>query len=410
MAQEPRDHPFDIPRGLITVANALSLSGRLLEVAKKWLNRGADEYTVESDLRCMILDAGDRSLPWNEALQTNKPIHCINVDFSTFRSKQEHSKISINIELESWESSHIVVKAAEPGLVDAIAQAIREFADAPTPGLLWHYTSWKGLEGIIKDNELWSSSAAYLNDTQEIKQALEFIKRMVEVANHEILMESLSGPYRHIVPERWYVTSLSAKADDLGQWRGYTESNLRFAIGFDRGRLSNVANSWGWTLVECAYEIADKEALVQPIISTLDRSREAGHHSRPHAYNENQYRAVFELSGVACRMKDLCFKDEAEQRLVKQVGREDRSAKQDRKEKYAFRQTGSLAIPYLKMPLRVKDDIEDNDADHPITEVMIGPGPQDHRRLNMETVNKLLCAHKRKKVRVLASRVPFRTY
>jgi len=38
----------------------------------------------------------------------------------------------------------------------------------PPRGLLYHYTTADGLKGIIEKNELWATSAYFLNDSAEI--------------------------------------------------------------------------------------------------------------------------------------------------------------------------------------------------------------------------------------------------
>jgi hypothetical protein len=255
---------------------------------------------------------------------------------------------------------------------------------------------------------------------------LEIIKPIAKAAGHQQVIRAVSKPAFDFAAERWYVTSLSAKSDDLGQWRGYTDSNSRFAIGFDRARLSEVATSWEWTLVPCKYKVAEQQALVQPILAGLETAREnaavEAAHSRDstlplppsairggRAYSILQGQAVQDIFGAACQMKDPCFSDEAEERLVKQIDWEGNvGLPEPHRTNYGFRQNGSLVVPYLKMPLRDRDVRKQ--ATHPIIEIIVGPGTEDHKLLNIQAVKKLMFAYNRANVRVLPSRIPFRTY
>src|SRR5258708_7067446 len=38
----------------------------------------------------------------------------------------------------------------------------------PPSGFVFHYTTTEGLRGIVENNELWATSAYFLNDTTEI--------------------------------------------------------------------------------------------------------------------------------------------------------------------------------------------------------------------------------------------------
>jgi hypothetical protein len=410
MANELQQYDFKIPRGLLTVANVERLRDRLIQVTRKCFRPNEEECAIECNLHCLVSEAGYgyKDLPWNEALKTNNPIQYVYFEVTAHGGGQEDGTISVELGLERWESTGIAIKATDRDLLSETAKEIRAYANEPTPGVLWHYTSWSGLKGIIEQNVMWASSAAYLNDTMELTHAMEFIRRVASEGGHQILVDLLSERYPYIAPERWFVASLSAKPDDLGQWRGYSETDSRFAIGFDKAALTKLAPEW--RLVECVYRDADKEALIQQTMSDLSKSREAGNHDRLKGYNEAQRRSIYVLAGLACQMKDICFEQEAEQRLVKEVGREDLSTGVHLpKERYRFRQSKSLAIPFLEIALGTKAQGSRN-ADHPIREVIVGPGTDEQKVLNRGTASKLLIANGLYAVRVLTSKVPFRSY
>jgi hypothetical protein len=50
----------------------------------------------------------------------------------------------------------------------------------PESGLLFHYTTAEGLKGIIEQNELWASSAYFLNDSAEITYGYGVLKQVLD--------------------------------------------------------------------------------------------------------------------------------------------------------------------------------------------------------------------------------------
>src|ERR1022692_1876297 len=61
------------------------------------------------------------------------------------------------------------VASAEAVFKQISAVYERQYSDQPPPDtILYHYTSAEGLKGIIEKNELWATSAYYLNDSAEM--------------------------------------------------------------------------------------------------------------------------------------------------------------------------------------------------------------------------------------------------
>src|SRR5437868_12026730 len=74
-------------------------------------------------------------------------------------------------------------------LADAAMQKVvkfylnREFAppaQMPPKDLLFHYTTAEGLKGIIEKNELWATSAYFLNDSTEITYGCGLLKEVLD--------------------------------------------------------------------------------------------------------------------------------------------------------------------------------------------------------------------------------------
>src|ERR1035437_8040735 len=49
-----------------------------------------------------------------------------------------------------------------------------------TPKYLYHYTSQKGLFGILQTNKLWMTNILYLNDSSEFTHTLDLVKSELE--------------------------------------------------------------------------------------------------------------------------------------------------------------------------------------------------------------------------------------
>lgn len=125
------------------------------------------------------------------------------------------------------------------------------------PSTLYHYTDIYGLQGIYEKGELWATNGLYLNDTSELNLGLltvtvEIQRRRIallervnrrlqageelapnsELAELDILYDIVEGG-RHY--SQCYVVSLSAKHDQLSQWRAYAKDG--YCIGFATAEL-----------------------------------------------------------------------------------------------------------------------------------------------------------------------------
>jgi hypothetical protein len=132
------------------------------------------------------------------------------------------------------------------------------------PGaLLWHYTNFPGLKGIL-EGTFWASSLPYLNDTEEFRYglnvALEVLQTQLTVRLRElspaggaIYDEVASFFLDRYRPRDVFVASLSTEKDDLSQWRGYGGVGPSFSIGFDPRGLERRADETLFALDEVQY-------------------------------------------------------------------------------------------------------------------------------------------------------------
>src|SRR6185369_6991586 len=115
---------------------------------------------------------------------------------------------------------------------------IVEHKDFNPDGLLWPYTGWKGMEGIIKGESIWASHISFLNDVQELNIGLEKIYEGIEQLDlaADAKQKGLDT-VRLMSTLGFCVTSFSASFDSLSQWRAYSNGFPGIALGFSQSQL-----------------------------------------------------------------------------------------------------------------------------------------------------------------------------
>lgn len=116
----------------------------------------------------------------------------------------------------------------------------------PPSGFLYHYTTAEGLKGIIENNELWATSAYFLNDSAEIIYGCSVLKDAIEqwMVNNPRAENSLTlSAARQLhttfgdhflnkqVVEPIFLACFCEEDNLLSQWRTYGESG-GYSLGF----------------------------------------------------------------------------------------------------------------------------------------------------------------------------------
>src|SRR5882724_7911854 len=100
------------------------------------------------------------------------------------------------------------------------------------PAILYHYTSIAGVNGIVREKFVWSSSAHFMNDALEHAYGVQLIQELLkerfrqdiggetdfELTQMLNLLETIAQAMGQI---EIGVFSLTAHGDLLSQWRGY---------------------------------------------------------------------------------------------------------------------------------------------------------------------------------------------
>ncbi|HEX3107390.1 MAG TPA: DUF2971 domain-containing protein [Terriglobales bacterium] len=176
---------------------------------------------------------------------------------------------------------------------------LAELPQTPKTKLLYHYTTASGLQGIIERNELWATSAYFLNDPAEITYGCDRVKEVFDVwLNNEANTQSpdsliacfvrdLRRVFGEILFNKQlihpiYLACFCEEDNLLSQWRAYGQSG-GYSLGF---RAPNIDTPWlgdgfipepntytsRWTKVE--YDKSEQtkhcNALLSPILSLFE--------------------------------------------------------------------------------------------------------------------------------------------
>lgn len=251
------------------------------------------------------------------------------------------------------------------------------------PRTLHHYTSGAGLLGIVESSAIWATQIQYMNDYKEFSHAIDLArtelfhlkKRENDSAVDKIcdkvfeLLDSMSGV-------SIYVACFSEVDDSLSQWRGYCPSGFGYCIGFVEERLKQIAESQGFTLKPCIYDLGEQRKLVKKwtegIVSQIkenyfediDLEQYCSTHAQEY-FNE--------FARLAPYVKHNSFFEEKEWRLVTLVFSNDPRVK--------LRAGRSMLVPYIEIDLKLSRETD------LVWNIRVGPTPQ--LELAMSSATKL---------------------
>ncbi|WP_160318916.1 DUF2971 domain-containing protein [Arthrobacter sp. ERGS1:01] len=104
---------------------------------------------------------------------------------------------------------------------------------------IWHYTTASGLDGILKNHVIWASSAAFMNDRQELSTGPELLVKLLDFYKNELdprIVEDvlyLANATALTNRPKTFVSCACNDPDSLTMWRNYAGSEAGFAIGIN---------------------------------------------------------------------------------------------------------------------------------------------------------------------------------
>jgi hypothetical protein len=284
---------------------------------------------------------------------------------------------------------------------------------------IFHYTSQKGLLGIIKTKGLWLTHIYCLNDSTEITHAFNLMKSLIESyiesdalledrSLYIYLKELMEDVSKNIQRFNLFVFSFSENGDLLSQWRGYCSSG-GYSIGFDYEVLEKFLITGDDLPIEvelgkCIYEPSEHKQILTEILNKsvpeLKRYIEIEQNPPialggkipkfPSEYKDALADFLLSLLKIAPFIKNESFKEEQEWRLIATIA-----------DKYdvQFREGSKWIIPYYELAL-FKDD-----ENLQFREVILGPTIDGNTA--MQSLKRLLGALDIK-CKVIPSKIPYR--
>lgn len=155
-----------------------------------------------------------------------------------------------------------------------LTKLIEEIYGGNPEGNIYHYTSVKGLMGIVESKSIWTSDTRYLNDKQELNDFSKFLSKEVESRDEEeefcTFIKGVSSAWQnHFHYGSTFVCSFSEKGDLLSQWRGYCPSNKGISIGFSSKEIKSNAQNQSNLFGKCIYDNDKKQKLAGRVIDEL---------------------------------------------------------------------------------------------------------------------------------------------
>ncbi|WP_166999005.1 DUF2971 domain-containing protein [Paramicrobacterium fandaimingii] len=111
--------------------------------------------------------------------------------------------------------------------------------ETPADRTVWHYTTAAGFLNIIRTSTLWATSAAFMNDAQEMRATSRAYNATFENIRGSLSAEERKsarklGIMRSPDPFQTFLVSACKEPDLLTLWRGYGGEQVAYAIGLDR--------------------------------------------------------------------------------------------------------------------------------------------------------------------------------
>jgi hypothetical protein len=140
--------------------------------------------------------------------------------------------------------------------------------------ILFHYTSPRGLIGIITSKILWASRIQYLNDSQEYLYSLNLLEKVINDyktidERHKERLNTFYTMFQYAENVNIFVASLSENGDLLSQWRAYCPPSGGYSIGFSYDYLQRVLKINNFHLAPCIYDPKLQEQIIIEFISSL---------------------------------------------------------------------------------------------------------------------------------------------
>jgi hypothetical protein len=262
------------------------------------------------------------------------------------------------------------------------------YSDIPKE-TLYHYTSFKGLLGIVDSGVLWASDVRYMNDSAEMKHTADLIREEVTRRmasghkNPKLLNQFLDWiSYRITNGHMLFGASFRSNGNLLSQWRSYSALGKGVSLGFDQNCILQCARNQLFQVGKCIYDPTDQLNLIGQVVDAIEVLAEGhGENIDEKKRKPSQsYYDIFEkiesdLLRIAALLKHPSFQEEEEWRIVSPVITDYVTSP------VLFREGTSMLVPYFEFNLRPSQG-ESITLEH----IFLGPTPNINLSMNSLTL------------------------
>ena len=260
------------------------------------------------------------------------------------------------------------------------------FADIPQE-TLYHYTSFRGLLGIVESRVLWASDVRYMNDSAEMKHSVDLVRdevaRRLADGHHQpkLLNQFLEWITCRITGGHMlFGASFRANGNLLSQWRSYSAPGKGISLGFDPDDIVLRARGQAFQIGKCIYDPTVQRRLIERVVDAVVHLADArGESDDPdEGQLSRSYYPVFEhvesdLLRIAALLKHPSFQEEEEWRVVSPV------VTDYVRSPVLFREGASMLVPYFEFKLT-------SGSGEPITLEHLFLGPTLNINLSMDSL------------------------
>lgn len=249
---------------------------------------------------------------------------------------------------------------------------------------LYHYTSFRGVLGIVESGVLWASDIRYMNDSAELRHTANLLKaevarRISDGHPHPRLLNDFLDWVEHRITNGHILFGASFRSHGnlLSQWRGYSTMGKGASLGFEASYITRCAAQQGFRLGRCVYDHREQGRLIGQILDAVEAlagdpaasSAAAGGYD--HAVHQLFQHLETDMLRIAAILKHPSFEEEQEWRLVSPVVSDYMAAP------VYFREGRSMLVPYMKFSL-----LESRASQIELDHVYLGPTPNISLSMN----------------------------
>jgi len=235
------------------------------------------------------------------------------------------------------------------------------YADVPQ-GVLYHYTTFTGLLGIVKSRSLWASDIRYMNDSAELRHTADLINTEVRERidsghpNPNLLAQFVDWVSHRITSGHMlFGASFRSQGNLLSQWRGYSTPGKGVSLGFCPEYILRCSEKQQFMIGKCIYEPGRQRMLIRQVVDAVEML--AGRQAvgeKTAAERSVRYREAFatmetDLLRIAAILKHPSFREEKEWRIVSPVIANNAEAP------ILFREGHAMLVPYIEFNIGLGD-------------------------------------------------------